>query len=196
VTDIPQHNFAGQGALVLHRSEEAIRGVVERCARLGIRARGLRRDLTVDDLDGLDMVIVDIDTGHDGALPWTPGAAPVPLVGLVGSESPGRLGWALGQNVDAFLPLSALGNLFSALVIAHATFARRSDLMRERAETSLQRAGRLDVIRAVNALMAEGGDEALALKRLRTMAMVGQVSLEDAARRVLAQPDTRRSGAP
>lgn len=193
MSDIPQHNFTGKTALILHRSEDAIQRVVERCERLGIAATGFRRDLSTDDVRSADMVVVDIDTGHDAALPWAPGAAPVPMVGLVGSESPGRLGWALGQEVDAFLPLSALGNLFSALVIAHATFARRADILSERAEAARLRAGRLDVVRAVIALTAAGGDEALALKKLRTMAMVGQTTLEDAARSVLAQGAPRRA---
>jgi len=192
VTGIPEHNFAGRCALVLHRSEDAIRRVVERCERLGVHATGRLRELDATDVEAAHVVIFDIDSGHDAALPWTPGDAPVPSIGLVGSESPGRLGWALGQNVDAFLPLSALGNLFSALVIAHATFARRSAMARERAEIARQRAGRLDVIRAVIALMADGGDEALALKQLRTMAMIGQTTLEDAARALLSERTGRR----
>ena len=194
MTDLPRHHFAGLSALVLHRSEDAIRHVVERCERLGLDARGHRRDLDAAAVRAADVVILDIDTGHDEALPWPPGEAPVPVVGLIGSESPGRLGWALGQRVDAFLPMSALGTLYSALVVAHATFARRAELERERAEHARMRAGRLDVISAVLALMADGGDEALALKRLRTMAMVGQTTLEAAARAVLEERAPRRAG--
>ncbi|PYE85532.1 ANTAR domain-containing response regulator [Pseudoroseicyclus aestuarii] len=192
--DVPQHNFAGRSALILHRSDDAIARVVERCDRLGISAAGHRRDLPTAEAMAADMVVIDVDTGHDAALPWPAGEAPMPVIGLIGSESPGRLGWALRQNVDAFLPLSALGNLFSALVIAHATFERRQDLARERAEVAHLRAGRLDVVRAVIALAADGENEALALKQLRTMAMVGRTSLEDAARAVLAAGQTHRKG--
>lgn len=163
MSGIPQHNFAGRQALILHCSEDAIRCVAERCERFGMRAAGRRRALEATGIDASGMVIVDIDTGHDAALPWVPGRAPVPLIGLVGSESPGRLGWALDQEMDALLPLSALGNLFSALVIAEATYARPSETLRARAEAACQRAGRLDVIRAVNALTPGGGDEALGL---------------------------------
>ena len=60
------------------------------------------------------------------------------------------------------------------------------------AELARRGAGRLDVIRAVLALMEGGRDEALALKQLRTMAMVEQISLEDAAVRLLA--DRRSAG--
>ncbi|SPJ24113.1 ANTAR domain-containing response regulator [Palleronia abyssalis] len=194
MTQFPLHNFAGLTALVLHRSEEPVRRVVERCDRLGIRAIPHTGDLDLGTAEQADMIILDIDTGHDGQLPWDAGRAPVPLIGLIGSESPGRLAWALGQGVDAYLPLSALGNLFSALVIAHETFARKTQRSEQDRDVARQRAGRLDVIRAVLALMPDCGDEALALKQLRAMAMVEQISLEDAAARLLTERQPSRMG--
>ncbi|WOI57120.1 transcriptional antiterminator [Palleronia sp. LCG004] len=194
MTSFPLHNFAGRSALVLHRSEEPMRRVAERCDRLGIRATRHSGDLDARALRGIDMVILDIDTGHDGQFPWEPGQAPLPLIGLVGSESPGRLAWALGQKVDAYLPVSALGTLFSALVVAHETFARKGHEREREAEAARQRAGRLDVIRGVLALMQDGVDEALALKKLRAMAMVERISIEDAARRVLSEGDAAEMG--
>lgn len=194
MTRFPLHNFAGLTAIVLHRSAEPMRRVVERCDRLGIRASAQSGDLDAVTAAGADMVILDIDTGHDGQLPWQPGHAPVPLIGLVGSESPGRLAWALGQGVDAYLPISAVGNLFSALVIAHETFARKAERADRDHEVARQRAGRLDVIRAVLLLMPECGDEALALKQLRAMAMVEQISLEDAAALLLAERQASWAG--
>lgn len=194
MTRFPLHNFAGLTAIVLHRSAEPMRRVVERCDRLGIRALAQTGDLDAVTAAGADMVILDIDTGHDGQLPWMAGQAPVPLIGLVGSESPGRLAWALGQGVDAYLPISAVGNLFSALVIAHETFARKAERSVREHEIARQRAGRLDVIRAVLLLMPECGDEALALKQLRAMAMVEQISLEEAAALLLAERQASRAG--
>jgi len=40
--------------------------------------------------------------------------------------------------------------------------------------------------------MADGRDEVLALKQLRTMAMIGQTTLEDAARALLSERTGRR----
>ncbi len=194
MTSFPMHNFAGRTAVLLHRSDEPARRVAERCGSLGIHVLPRSGDLEAEAADRADMVILDIDTGHDGQLPWMPGQAPMPVVGLVGSESPGRLAWALNQGLDAYLPLSALGTLFSALVIAHETFARRAERRRRDAEAAARRGGRLDVIRAVLALMEDGGDEALALKQLRAMAMVEQVPLETAARRLLGGAAPRRAG--
>lgn len=169
-----------------------MRKVVEVCDRLGVRALPRIGDLTAEVARTANMIIVDIDTGHDEQFPWPVGDAPVPLIGLVGSESPGRLAWALGQQVDAYLPISALGNLFSALVIAHETFERKGNRARYEHEIARQRAGRLDVIRAVLRLMPECRDEALALKQLRTMAMVEQITLEDAAALLLSEKRVKR----
>lgn len=188
------HNFAGRNAVVLHRSEEIGQRIRDRCDRLGISVNLCTGDLGARQAKGADLIILDIDMGDDGQLPWPPGHAPIPIVGLVGSESPGRLAWALNYGIDAFLPLSALGNLFSALVIAHERFSQRADRHRLEDEMAERRAGQLDVIRAVLMLMERTGDEALALKQLRAMAMVERISVEQAARRLLSELPNVRGG--
>ncbi|MEM8956498.1 MAG: hypothetical protein AAGC86_01665 [Pseudomonadota bacterium] len=186
------HNFSGRTAIVLHRSEEVGQRIRARCDRLGICTVVCLGDLDSSLAATADMLILDIDTADDGMLPWPRGEAPMPVIGLIGSESPGRLAWALDQETDAYLPLSSLGNLFSALVIGHEIYARKSDRRTHEAETARRKKGRLDVIRAVLLLMGEGRDEALALKKLRTMAMVAQLPLEDAARLLLEAHPTAR----
>jgi len=181
------HNFSGHTALVLHRSSEIGQRIKDRCDRLGVCALVRNEDADAETTRAADMVILDIDTADDGMLPWPRAAAPMPVIGLIGSESPGRLAWALAQGVDAFIPVSGLGNLFSAMVIAHEMFAQKAERRAREAELARRGSGRLDVIRAVLALMEGGRDEALALKQLRTMAMVEQISLEDAAARLLAE---------
>lgn len=195
MTRAPMHNFLGHNALVLHRSLEIAERIKARCDRLGVRAQAVTTDLDMATASTADIVILDIDTSDDGMLPWPRAAAPLPLIGLIGSESPGRLAWALGQEVDAFLPVTGLGNLFSAMVIAHATFARKVARRDREAAFARRSSGRLDVIRAVLALMADGRDEALALKQLRAMAMVEQLSLEEAAVRLLAEKRIARGRA-
>jgi AmiR/NasT family two-component response regulator len=187
MTRTPVHNFSGQTALVLHRSPEIGQRIKDRCDRLGVRALVCNDDLDADAARGTDTLIVDIDTADDGMLPWPRAEAPMPLIGLIGSESPGRLAWALAQEMDAFIPVSGLGNLFSAMVIAHEVFAQKAERRAREAELARRGNGRLDVIRAVLMLMEGGRDEALALKQLRTMAMVEQISLEDAAVRLLSE---------
>lgn len=192
MTRAPLHNFSGRTAVVLHRSEEVGQRIRARCDRLGICAVVCISDLDASLAATADILILDIDTADDGMLPWPNGKAPMPVIGLIGSESPGRLAWALSQEIDAYLPLSTLGNLFSALVIGHEVFARKSDRRAREAEAARRSEGRLDVIRAVLLLMVNGRDEALALKKLRTMAMVERLPLEDAARLLLESHQTAR----
>lgn len=187
MTRMPVHNFSGQTALVLHRSPKIGQRIKDRCDRLGVKAKVCKDTIEEDTARNADTLILDIDTADDSMLPWPRAEAPMPLVGLIGSESPGRLAWALAQEVDAFIPVSGLGNLFSAMVIAHEVFAKKLERRAREIQLARRSHGRLDVIRAVLALMEGGRDEALALKQLRTMAMVEQISLEDAATRLLAE---------
>ncbi|MGR3494026.1 ANTAR domain-containing protein [Citreimonas sp.] len=186
------YSFAGLQACVLHPSSEIRERVSLRLASLGVRAEGRWPTLTPED-SAADLLVIDIDRGEDGQFPWQPGAAPMPVVGLVGSETPGRLQWAIGQDVDAFLPLGVTANLFSALVIASARRAERDARRRGAAEADRRNGLRLDVIRAVTVIMrSEDIDEAAALKRLRAFAMVERLPLEDAATRLLSDSgDTR-----
>lgn len=181
----PQSNFVGRTAVILHDSADVRANLSDRLGRLGMRTDARAGDLAAGSFTA-DVVIIDIDRAYDDQLPWEAGHAHIPTIGLVGSESPGRLAWALRQEIDAYLPLSALANIFSALVIAHATFERKTERRdREAAHTKVQ-AGRLDVVRAVLLLMEDGGDEALALKKLRAFAMVERTTIEEAARAVLS----------
>lgn len=190
MTRAPAHHFARRTACLLHRSDEVRGRLGERLGRLGI-ALAPAADRLAAGGAAVDLVILDLDSGYDGQLPWVAGPAPVPVIGLVGSESPGRLAWALQRELDAFLPVSALDHIFSTLVIAFETFDRKVERRAREAEMGRRANGRLDVIRAVLRLMEAGVDEAVALKQLRAFAMVERLSLEDAAARLLARPALR-----
>lgn len=190
MTRAPAHHFARRTACLLHRSGEVRGRLGERLGRLGIPLAPAADVLAAGDAVP-DVVIVDIDGGYDDQFPWTAGPAPVPVIGLVGSESPGRLAWALQRELDAFLPVSALDHIFSTLVIAFETFDRKVERRAREAVIARRASGRLDVIRAVLRLMEAGVDEAVALKQLRAFSMVERLSLEDAAERLLSRPATR-----
>jgi len=195
MTHPPIHTFAGRRALILHRSGEVRGRVADRLGILGVGAEGRWPALAPEDASA-DLLIVDVDQGHDGQFPWATGHAPMPSVALVGSESPGRLAWALEQRLDAFLPLTALGHMYSALVLATATFERRVEVARREAETARRAGQRLTLIRAVLQVMRdEEIDEAAALQRLRALAMVERVAVEDAAALLLDERTPRRDRA-
>jgi AmiR/NasT family two-component response regulator len=174
-------NFAGKTATLLHPAKAIPGDLSARLAALGVAAH--HRWPTLQEGERLpDLLFVDVDTGHDEQFPWPTGCAPMPAIGLVLSESPGRLSWALRQRLDAFLPQAALGGVYSALVVAAARFAERQrEAMRE-AEVARRASLRHQVIRAVVRIMrSEGIDEFAALRRLRALAMVERLALEDAA---------------
>ena len=78
------------------------------CRRSAWRWVGCWPELPVEAL-AADFVFFDADLGFDEQFPWKPGAAPMPLVALIGSEAPGRIEWALSHNADAQL-LKPVGN--------------------------------------------------------------------------------------
>jgi AmiR/NasT family two-component response regulator len=167
-------NFSGWRAGVLCRSADAAERVGRRLALLGIAAERRWPELAEADC-ALDLLLVDVDQGHDEQLPWAPGSAPMATIALIGSESPGRLAWALRQRFDAHLPLAGLAGLYPALVFAAAGLERRRAEAAQAAEAARRGAMRLEVIRAVLAIRARDGvDEATALKRLRAFAMAAR----------------------
>lgn len=176
-------------AIVLHPPHAVADAIVAQLERLGLAV--VRRWPTLEAEDATaDVVFFDADMGHDGQFPWTPGLAPMPLIALVGSEAPGRIGWALAQGADAHLlkPISSSG-VFSALLIAtHAFEAKRraADEIRSLRERLGKRP---DVVRATLLLMqAEGVDETTASRRLRSLAMENRRTIEDMAEEIAAHP--------
>ena len=195
MTSAHEFNFTGRRAVLLHPSETVRTELRDRLGALGVQATGHWPDWDGTDRQ-TDFLFVDIDMGHDGLMPWPAGAAPIPTVGLIRSESPGRLGWALEHRFDAFLPQAGLGLVFSSLVIASANCAlRRRNAARE-AEVARRAGQRHLLVRAVLRIMQRDGvDELAALKRLRAFAMVERVALEDAAALLLKDGEARRESA-
>jgi len=193
VTPTLDINFNGRQAVVLHAAETVRGELLARLAALGVRASAHWPESEI--AAQADFLFVDVDMGHDEQLPWPPGTAPIPIIGLIRSESPGRLAWALAQNCDAFLSQASLSLVYSTLVIASAKGAERRRSLDREAELA-RRAGLRDVlVRAVIAIMrAEGVDELAALKQLRAFAMVERIALEDAAALYLQDRSARRSG--
>lgn len=190
-------------AVLLHPPHPMVETIQRQLQRLGLTVRVAWPALEPEDIRA-DVVLFDVDTGHDAQFPWAPGAAPMPLVALIGSEAAGRLEWALAHRFHSHLlkPVGAAGT-FSALTIAAENFA---EARRRAAEVSAldERLGRRSaVVGAVVSLMAGGLDEAGAMARLRALAMERRIGLEDAAEvvvaagaRAAARRTTRTASAP
>lgn len=183
-TRIP--NLGGAKAFVLHRPHPTVQAISRQLTAIGLEVHDCWPELPADVLAG-DFVFFDVDMGFDGQFPWKPGEAPMPLIALIGSEAPGRIEWALSHNADAQL-IKPIGNsgVYSALLIARQAFEARARLAAEIAALEARIGERLTIVRAVAALRGHGTTEEQAFRQLRSMAMNWRVSVEEAARRIMA----------
>ena len=113
----------------------------------------------------------------------------MPLIALIGSEAPGRIEWALSHKADAQM-LKPVGNagVYSALLIARQSFEARQPLAGEIA--SLRRASpSARPSSARSRPCPKGGEDGRAYAQLRSLAMAWQISIEEAARRIVAMTD-------
>jgi response regulator NasT len=179
-------NLGGAKAFVLHRPHATVNAIVRQLSAIGLDATCCWPELPVETL-AADFVFFDVDLGFDEQFPWAPGQAPMPTVALIGSEAPGRIEWALSHSADAQL-LKPVGNsgVYSALLIARQSFEARQRLAGEIAALRQRVAERQTIVRAVAALSAQGVDDERAYGQLRSLAMNWQISVEEAARRIVA----------
>lgn len=182
-------NFRDWRAVVLHRPGSAADAILRQLERLGLTSELAWPELG-EGAALADVIFFDVDMGYDEQFPWAAGHAPMPLVALIGSEAPGRIGWALSHNPAAHLlkPLSSAG-VFSALQIARHAFAKRQALEAQVDGLVERLQQRPAVARALVRLMREGCGEDEAMRRLRRFAMDRQLTLEAAAELYLSTPD-------
>ncbi|WP_376705614.1 transcriptional antiterminator [Mesorhizobium sp. ISC25] len=178
-------NLGGARAFVLHRPHPTVQAITRQLSAIGLEAIGFWPELPAEAL-AADFVFFDVDLGFDEQFPWKPGEAPMPLIALIGSEAPGRVEWALSHKADAQL-LKPVGNagVYSALLIARQSFEARKLLASEIASLRQRVAERQTIVRAVEVL-SKGAEDGRAYAQLRSLAMSWQISVEDAARRIVA----------
>ncbi|MDX8531729.1 transcriptional antiterminator [Mesorhizobium sp. VK25A] len=178
-------NLGGAKAFVLHRPHTTVQAITRQLSAIGLEAAECWPHLPTEAL-AADFVFFDADLGFDEQFPWKRGEAPMPLVALIGSEAPGRIEWALSHNADAQLlkPVGTAG-VYSALLIARQSFEARKRLAGEIASLRQRVGERQTIVRAVAAL-SKGSDDDRAYAQLRSLAMSWQISVEEAARRIVA----------
>ncbi|MDX8441781.1 ANTAR domain-containing response regulator [Mesorhizobium australafricanum] len=178
-------NLGGAKAFVLHRPHTTVQAITRQLSAIGLEAVECWPHLPAEAL-AADFVFFDTDLGFDEQFPWKAGEAPMPLVALIGSEAPGRIEWALSHKADAQLlkPVGTAG-VYSALLIARQSFEARGQLAGEIAALRQRVGERQTIVRAVAAL-SKGSDDDRAYAQLRSLAMSWQISVEEAARRIVA----------
>ncbi len=180
-------------AVILHRDHPSVDALRRQLELLHIRVTLCWPHLNEV---GADVVFFDADMGHDDQFPWPRGYAPMPMIALIGSEAPGRIEWALDQGSNAHLlkPIGSTG-AYSALLIAADAYAKvqaQADDIRALEDRLRQRP---IVVRAIlHLLQNEGGGEAAAWKRLRSVSMDWGMTIEDAAEAICRNDKHTRKG--
>jgi AmiR/NasT family two-component response regulator len=179
-------NLGGAEAAILHRPHPTVQALSRQLAAIGLAVAAHWPELEPSAL-AADYTFFDADMGYDAQFPWAPGAAPMPMIALIGSEAPGRIEWALSQGADAHL-LKPVGDngAFGALLIARNGFEARRSLAAEIDDLRSRLAERQTVVRAVMLLAARGRSEDEAYAHLRQLAMAWRETVEQAARRIVA----------
>lgn len=175
----------GAQAIVLHPDHERLQLLLRQLRAIGLSVETAWPDLPSSAIQA-NVVLYDVDLGHDGQFPWAPGEAPMPMIALVGSEAPGRLEWASRIGADALLmkPLGAEG-VFAALLVARQAFELRRSLAAEIASLRQRLSARQTVVKAVSILARKAVSQDAAYDQLRQMAMAWQMTIEAAAVQVI-----------
>ncbi|MFP5078498.1 ANTAR domain-containing response regulator [Rhizobium sp. YIM 134829] len=187
--------LAGWRALLLHRPHPSADALTRQLELLQIRVTVLWPQVDEADLPA-DVLFFDADMGHDGQFPWPPGFAPMPMIALIGSETPGRIEWAMTQGSNAHLlkPIGSTG-AYSALLIAHRAYQQvcsQADEVRALEERLRQRP---IVVHAILHLMTTRRlGETEAWKQLRSLAMDWGMTIEDAAEAICRNDKRTLSG--
>lgn len=182
-------NLGGATAYVLHRPHPTAQTVVRQLTAIGLDAVDCWPELPPAAL-AADFVFFDADLGFNEQFPWQPGEAPMPLIALIGSEAPGRIEWALlahRANSHLLKPVGTAG-VYSSLLIARQNFEERKGQAARIEALQARVAERHTIVRAVAAL-AKDSDYERGFAQLRSLAMSWQVSVEDAALRVVAMAE-------
>jgi len=188
-------DLGGARALILHRTHPTVVSLTRQLRAIGMNVETSWPELPVSAMSA-DYIFFDADMGHDSQFPWKPGAAPMPLIALIGSEAPGRIEWALSHRAAGqILKPVGDGGAFSALLIARQTYDARNALAAEIADLRLRISERQTVVKAVMQLARTTDTEEIAYDQLRQMAMAWRVTIEQAAQRVVTSRLSAATGA-
>ena len=183
----PLQNFRGCHALIVHPADQNRLVLETTLTRLGLAVTALDPpggDTSAGDARP-DVVFLDVDDASHP--PWAEGE--VPLVAMIGHESPSRLQRAFELQPSAFLlkPVRPSG-VYTAIFFAINGHARDRQIARTVASLEGRHRARRIVTKAVLLLMQRHGvDDDEAYRRLRKESMRQRVTVEDLSNRILDQ---------
>ena len=125
----PVQNFRGCHALIAHPADQNRLVLETTLIKLGLSVALLDQRAS-DPPDAVDVAFIDVDDAGGSHLPWTEGE--VPLVAMIGHESPSRLQRAFELQPNAFLlkPVRPSG-VYTAIFFAINGHARDRQIARK-----------------------------------------------------------------
>jgi AmiR/NasT family two-component response regulator len=182
----------GRRALMIMKDEREIAIVRRQLDRLGMSVAEtdpsqlqLQLQLPQDDVDVIVLDADSIPIKSDRALPWKRN---VPIIALIGTETPSRLKWLLDLHPASFLvkPLRSAG-LYTALVVAFDCAQRRTEEAAhiEKLEDRI-RARRIVVAAVLQLIRAHALSEEDAFTLIRRTAMRYRTTIEQLSAEIVA----------
>jgi AmiR/NasT family two-component response regulator len=172
--------FRGRRALLLHKPDRDRHTLESQLTRLGMHVE-CRTAADPSQWPLVDLCLFDADAEKRHLFPWSSGEPDIPLIALLGTETPERIQWSLGQGVAAFLvkPIRSNGT-YLALLQAEHHFVRIGRVQAEINELRERVKSRRIIFKALLQLMKHWNlDEDQAFERLRAISMERSVSVEE-----------------
>jgi AmiR/NasT family two-component response regulator len=185
-------NFRDVRVAILHAPDSNRQILAETLAKLGLRTTLLdpqSGELRACNLvESFDILFFDADAIEDNLVGYGRGEASIPLVALLGLETPGRLQRTFEVGPSALLhkPLRPTG-IYTALFFAVNEFRRRQKLVARLADVEARHGARRFVIKAVLTLAERHNvDDEAAFRMLRMQSMEQRLTVEEMAIRLVA----------
>ena len=185
----PVQNFRGRHALIAHPADHNRAVLASTLGKLGLSVTAVdpAGGEPIPEAGGrVDIAFLDVDGAGP---PWTPGE--VPVVALIGHESPSRLQQAFELRPNAFLlkPVRPNG-VYTAIFFATNGHARDRQLARILDGLEARHRARRLVTKAVLRVMERCDvDDEEAFRRLRKESMRLRVTVEELSCRIVAGED-------
>jgi AmiR/NasT family two-component response regulator len=180
-------SIRGRRALLVMRDEREILIVRRQLNRLGMTITEC--DLAESPPDeAVDVIVLDADSIPIKSDPATLWKVAVPIIALIGTETPSRLKWLLDLKPASFLikPLRSAG-LYTALVVAFDSAQRRMDEAAriERLEDRV-RSRRVVFAAVLQVMRAHALSESEAFTLIRQTAMRHRTTIEQLSAEIVA----------
>jgi AmiR/NasT family two-component response regulator len=178
----------GRRALLVMRDEREIAIMRRQLDRLGMTISAADPADSTPPMEAVDVIVLDADIipiKSDPAASWN---SDIPIIALIGTETPSRLKWLLDLQPASFLikPLRSAG-LYTALVVAFDCAQRRTDQL-TRTDRLEERVRARRIVSAAVLLLMRSQDlsESDAFALIRRTAMRQRVTIEQLSADVVA----------